>query len=87
MPVEDDARVGHEYWYENCGRFMNVCSTHPIQLDCVGPDDRVRTPGPPTGQCPIYETMQIDLLDHLRIVEIVDKAKLGAMDGLPSIPP
>ena len=76
MPVEDDARVDHGYWSENCGRFMTICSTHAIELGCVGPDDKVRTPDPPPAERSIFEGLEIELLHSVRIVEIVDKVKL-----------
>ena len=75
LPVEDDVGPGHEYECGNCGAWLAVRSNRPIELDrSVG--DAVFSLGSRLGQCRTYEGMQIDLFDHVRIVGIIDEAKL-----------
>ena len=75
VPIEDETQPGDEYECENCGEFLTLRSNRPLELDRYMGHE-VRTAGPPPEQCPIYEGMQINLLDHVRIVNLIDKVKL-----------
>ena len=81
LPVEEDAGPGHEYECENCGAVLTVRSTHPIELFRSMYDDVV-TPDLSQGQSPIQEGMQVGVLDHVRIVDIIDEVKLWRYGGI-----